>query len=312
MTPNSSFSTILPALQLAWDSTSLGALKTCPRFYELSILRGWTSRRESVHLTFGIHMHVAKETYDKAKAEGAAHDTAVCRAVHRAMLDTWDATLQRPWASEDKNKNRETLLRTIVWYFEDYKDDPIQTIILANGKPAVELSFAFDTQYRTQDGETFSLCGHLDRLGALGDKTYVCDVKTTKHGVDDRFFSGFAPDNQFSMYSLAAKVAYGLPTQGVIVDGVQVAITFSRTARQPSPRTNDQLEEFYRDAGVWMATAETYARANYWPMNEKSCSNYGGCQFRRVCAHSPAIREKWLAADFVKRVWDPLKARGDI
>ncbi len=313
LAPNSSFSTSIPALQIAWDSTSLGALKECPRKYYYTIVCGWTSLFQNVHLTFGIHMHTAKETFDRARAGGASHDEAVCAAVRRILIDTWDSKLNRPWTSNDKNKNRETLLRTIVWYFEDYKNDSIETLILANGKPAVELSFSFETTYRSIDANRpYLLCGHMDRLGSLGGKNYVCDVKTSKHTVDDKFFAGFSPDNQFSLYSFAAKVGFAIPVEGVIVDGIQVAITFSRTARAPSPRSEGQLAEWYEGLEYWLKQAEMYAAAGQWPQNEKSCGNYGGCQFRRVCSHSPSVRDQWLKADFVKRVWDPLQARGDI
>ena len=34
------------ALQTLWDSVSLGALKTCPRYYELSIVRAMQAKAE--------------------------------------------------------------------------------------------------------------------------------------------------------------------------------------------------------------------------------------------------------------------------
>ena len=64
---NSSFSTRLPGFQLAIDSTSLGEFKLCPRRYYYSILRGLGPRGGSVHLTFGIWMHTAREKYEVAK-----------------------------------------------------------------------------------------------------------------------------------------------------------------------------------------------------------------------------------------------------
>jgi hypothetical protein len=54
-------------IQYAWDSTSLGWLKTCPRLYQYSMLEGWRSRGESVHLKFGQLYHSGLELYDKAR-----------------------------------------------------------------------------------------------------------------------------------------------------------------------------------------------------------------------------------------------------
>ena len=61
-------------LQYAWDATSLTALKTCPRKYQLSILEGWRSRGEALPLTFGSAIHKAMEHFHKRKAAGAEHD----------------------------------------------------------------------------------------------------------------------------------------------------------------------------------------------------------------------------------------------
>lgn len=310
---NSSFSTVLPTLQLAWDSTSLGALKTCPRFYQYSIVEGWQPRHISVHLTFGLHYHAALERYDHAKASGLSHEESEIKAIRYLLEVTWDKEKQRPWCSDDPNKNRFTLVRSVVWFLEQFKEESLKTVILANGKPAVELSFRFDSGVLTNStGETFLLCGHLDRLVEFQDKFFVADRKTSKSTLTQDFFDKFSPDNQFSLYTLAGHVVYSLPIEGLIVDGAQIAVTFSRFARGFSPRTKEQTEEWFKDFQFWVAQAEVYAKAEYWPMNDKACGNYGGCQYRGICSKSPKVRERWLQADFTKRVWDPLITRGDV
>jgi hypothetical protein len=310
---NSSFSAQLPTLQLAWDSTSLGAFKSCPRLYQYSILLGYTSRHLNVHLAFGLWTHSAREVYDHARAQGKSHDEGVTLAVRKAMELSWDRELRRPWASDDKNKNRWTLIRTLVWFLDQFENDPIQTIILANGKPAVELSFRFHTHYQARaTGETYLYCGHLDRVGTLGESNYIVDIKTSKHTIDQGFFAKYTPDNQFTGYTLGAKVALSIPVKGLIVDAAQVAVTFSRFERGLVERTPDQVEEWYNDLGHWLRLAEVYAEKGYWPQNDKACQNYGGCAFQGICSKSPTVRDKWLNASFAKRVWDPLQVRGDI
>ena len=138
---NTAFSPQLPALQLAWDSTSLGVLKECPRKYELSIVRGWRSRAAAVDLEFGILIHSARERYYHAKARGEDHDTAQRKTLGWLLEATWNAELNRPWAG-DQYKNRFTLARSFVWYTEQWgQNDPLEQVMLANGKPAVEVSF---------------------------------------------------------------------------------------------------------------------------------------------------------------------------
>src|SRR5260370_26727814 len=91
-------------------------------------------------------------------------------------------------------KNRRTLLQLCVDYFDFFKDDPAQTFILENGKPAVELSFKFELDWGPQHKQTFHgdkfidkkmevgqpylLCGHLDRVVTFSDHLFVLDHKT--------------------------------------------------------------------------------------------------------------------------------------
>jgi hypothetical protein len=315
---NSAFSTELPTWQLAWDSTSIGLLKECPRKYQLTMgsatTPGWSPRAESVHLRFGTEVHAARQVYDLARSHGRSHDDALDIAVDHALRSTYDYDRNRPWFSDHKEKNRFTLLRTIVWYLDEYgPNDPLQTVTLTNGKPAVELSFRMQTDLRI-GGEPITLCGHMDRLvtASFDQRTYIADIKTTGSTLGTDYFSRFSPDNQFSLYSFAAKVVYSQPVAGLIVDAAQVAVTFSRFQRGLVPRHPAQLDEWYKDLEVWLEQAYSFARKDHWPMNDKSCNNYGGCPFRGICGHVPSVRDEWLRASFAHRVWDPLRARGDV
>lgn len=312
---NSAFHPDIPGLQIAWDSTSIGAFKTCPRKYQLSIIEGWNPRSLSVHLVFGQHYHKALERYDHSRSAGRDHEQSTIDAVRQALSDSWEILPDgrgRPWMSDDPLKNRETLVRTVVWYLEEFADDSAKTIQLANGKPAVELSFRFETDYFLSDGTPFLLCGHLDRLAELGDDTYVFDRKTTKNTLSESFFEGFSPNNQFSLYTLAAQVVYNTNVAGLYVDGAQIAVGFSRFQRAMSPRHHSQIEEWYKDFGLMLQLAQFYAAQQYWPMNDTACGNYGGCQFRGICSKVPGVREAYLKGSFTRRVWDPLFVRGDI
>lgn len=318
---NSSFSLLAPNLQIYWDSTSLGLLKECPKKYYYTmiagakdgLMQGYVPRQESVHLTFGILLHGALERYHHARASGKGYDEGVRLAVRWCLSETWNPELKRGWASDDKNKNRPNLIRTVVWYLTQFREDPLKTIILANGRPAVEMSFRFETTYKAhQTGEPFMLCGHLDRLAELESHNYIMDIKSTKYTLDEEFFDKFSPDNQFSTYHLATKVAWAVPIHGLVVDGAQIAVTFSRFLRGTVNRSETQLDEWYRDLGFYLTAAQMFAQRNHWPMNDKSCGNYGGCPFRKICSKAPSVRGEWLEAGYVKRPWDPLQVRGDI
>lgn len=314
---NSSFSVKIEKLQIGWDSTSLSMLKECARKYKYGIIDGWTPRDQSVHLIFGIAYHKALEHYEHARSRGEDWQAGVRAAVKFCLQTTWDYNLKRPWTSDDKNKNRFTLVRTVVWYLCQFKNDMLETIILANGKPAVELSFRFTTDLTAPDGQPYLLCGHLDRLANYSVNTaagiWVNDHKTTKSAIESEdYFDRYSPDNQMSMYSFAGKIVYGIPVKGVIVNAAQVLVTLSRFRRGFANRTDSTLNEWYNDTKHWIELAAEYAVHDYWPMNDKSCGLYGGCPFRTICGRAPEVREQWLVAGFKKRQWDPLQVRGDI
>src|SRR5579864_8609451 len=203
---NSSFSTLTPHLQLAWDSTSLDALERCPRYYQHSIIEGHGLVDSNAHLKFGTIFHSATELYSHERAQGSDHDSALLVAIRHTLAETWDFAMRRPWASDVPTKTRDSLLRTVIWYLDKFRDDPLQTYILANGKAAVELSFRFDSGIRTSNDEPILLCGHIDKVVLWNDEILVSDKKTTGRDLDDNYFREYTPSNQVSLYSIAGIV----------------------------------------------------------------------------------------------------------
>jgi len=307
----SPFSPALPHFQTAWDSTSLGALKDCPRKYKLSILDKWSPKSKSHHLTFGGLYASGVERYAHLLASGLPHDAAVLGVV-RWVLEASGSRDESggwvPWDSKDTVKNRYTLARTLVWNFEDRQHSPFKQLILANGKPAVELSFNFPAF--EVDGETISLCGHMDQLIELDGKPWVLDDKTTGSALTASYFARYTPENQMSLYSIAGKIILDRPVAGVLVRAAQIGVNFARFATAQVPRPPAILAEWMEDTRAWITLAKRFAEANHWPGNDKHCTM---CDFRKVCAVSPSHRAAWLKEDFEKReAWNPLKVRGDI
>ena len=69
-------------------------------------------------------------------------------------------------------------------------------------------------------------------------------------------------------------------------------------------------QEFLTDFALTVDQAESYADKRYWPMNDKSCHNYGGCIFREICSKSPGVRENFLQGSFKHDfAWDPTVTR---
>lgn len=308
-TAPSPFSPTLPTFQTHWDSTSLGALKNCARLYKFSILDQWSAKNKSHHLTFGGLYASGVERYAHLRAKGLPHDAAVLgvvRWVLEASGSRGPSGEWLPWNSNDTTKNRYTLVRTLVWNFEEHLNSPFKPVILANGRPAVELSFNFPAF--ELDGETISLAGHMDQIVDLDGKLFVLDDKTTGSALSASYFHRYTPDNQMSLYSIAGKVILGRPIAGVLVRAAQIGVNFARFATAQVTRPPAVLDEWMADFRAWVRLAKTHALANHWPGNDKHCVM---CDFRRVCAVSPSHREAWLKEDFEKRVWNPLIPRGE-
>lgn len=309
------FSTAIPQLPIAWDSVMLGLLKECPRKFQYTILEGWQSSGFAAHLEFGIAYHKALETYDRDRCEGVDHDNAVVAAVQFCLeygyrdadnrFYPYDARFTREPA-----KTRDTLLRSIVWYLEHFKSDSAKTVRLRTGQPAVELSFKLATDLNTPDGSPFLLCGHLDRVVEVDGHYWISDRKTTKSQITSRYWSQFNPNNQMSLYYAAGQAVLREPVKGIIIDAVQIGATFSVFARQMFTRTPGMQEEWLHDTYSWIGRAIEYATDNYWPMNDKSCGNFGGCPFQPICSKDPKVRESFLKHEgYHKRQWNPLISR---
>lgn len=311
------FSEENPELQIAWDSTSLGCLKTCAYLYYLRIIQGWTPRNQSIHLTFGLYFHEGIEHYAAELFRTGDFDTAVEYMV-KTMLertgeridDVWFPWVPDPLDKAVKLKNRFTLIRALVWYTEHFKDDALSIVALENGKPATELSFRITLPIHAPTGEDHILCGHLDLLAQAKNGSYwVLDHKTTKSALSSYFWNQFTPNNQMSLYTFAGQVVLDKPISGVIVNGVQLAVNFARFARQEAHRTTDQIDDWYEDMLHYIELANSYAEKKFYPQNDTVCTMYGGCDFQDICAKSAKVREQFLKANFVQDFWDPLEIR---
>lgn len=293
-------------IQFAWDSTSIGWFKTCPRKYYFHMIEGWSHKVAPPPLAFGIYIHRLFQTWHQLLASGMERADAVLRCVKLAGL------LGEKLPKGDTARGKEQLVRAFVWYVEQFWDDAAKTVILANGKPAVEYSFTFPLF--EHNGQQIYLCGHIDRFAEWQGKVLACDYKSTKYALDQRFTSKFKPNNQFATYTSVAHIiaaeSHDLPsTDGIMLDGIQLGVNFNRYQRQIIPFSLEEIDEHIAGLQFWITRARECAEQEYFPANEESCGNYGGCEFREICAKSPARRNDYLRGHFVKKIWDPLRSR---
>jgi hypothetical protein len=255
--------------------------------------------------------------HDYARVKYVQHKDDAEKVLVYRRLGWWDP---EEFLSDDKkaknNKTIPTLFRTVIWYLDQFGEkDPAKTLRLANGKPAVELSFRFDTGIEVA-GIPILYSGHMDRVVEFGGQNYVLDRKTTGTTINGAssfgYFAQFNPNNQMTGYCLAAQIGLNVPAKGVIIDAAQIAKGFSRFERHITPRTEEQMAEWLQGLQMNVRLARIFAEQDFYPMNETACDHYGGCEFREVCKRSPSVRQAFLNTDFTRQFWDPLDSRGEI
>lgn len=294
-------------LQFAWDATSISLASECLRKYQYKMIDGYRPKFKSVHLLFGGFYATALEHFYKARALGLSINDATYQVVHETLISTWDFETDQPVDFNHNLKTRINLIRSIIWYIEEFGDEAATgmfTYHLKNGTPAVELSFSFEAD----DGILFT--GHLDRVAEMGGDRYILDQKTTVTTISASYFEQFSPNNQISLYTLAGKLILDTPISGMIIDAAQIAVGFTRFERGFIHRTAEVLEEWKGNALYTIAQARSATALNFFPMNLASCGNYGGCEFRSICRLAKSQRASYLAADFSRtELWDPLEVR---
>lgn len=323
-------------VQFAWDSTSLGYLKTCPRLYQYIMIEGYSPKEDSVHLRFGQEYHKALEDYDRLRFAGVDRDEAIRTVIAELLVRVVDWHPD-PSTKAGRYKSVDNLVSLVIDYLDHYKDDPAETYELKDGVPAVELSFRFELDWGPNSlaalrlehpvdipfsqsqadliSQPYLLSGHLDRVVKFGDDLFVMDRKTTTTTLGEYYFDQFEPNNQMTLYTLASQIVLASPIRGVIIDGAQILLEKPHSFKRGFTfRTPDQVNEWANDLRYWLSLAEQYANADYWPMNDTACDKFGGCKFRGICSKSPQVRDQFLKSGFTKldpeHRWNPLKPRG--
>jgi hypothetical protein len=298
-------------IQYAWDSTSLGWAKTCPRLYYYNMVCGYRPKEESIHLRFGQEYHKSLEQYDHLRAEGTGHQSAQVSVVRNLLKRLVDYPEPRPDAKASiLKKGRHNLIQAVIGYLDEFQNDPAQTHMKLDGKPAVELSFRFELDFG--DDRPYMLCGHLDRIVNFNGDLFVMDRKTTSSTISSSYYwDQFHQNNQMTLYTIAGQIIMRSPIKGVIIDAVQLTTSEGpKYNRGFTFRTQDRIDEWMDDLKIHLHNFADYADAGYWPQNDTACDKFGGCQYRDVCSKSPNVRHHFLSSDFTQEdPWNPLAVR---
>lgn len=308
-------------IQFAWDSVSLSAMLTCPQQYKYRIIDGLVPKTPSyaIALIFGILFHKGLEYYHQARMVGD-HDEALHQAVKCLLANPATATLpsdddideMKEKTDEDddgitlrnsKIRTRYHLFRSVVWYLEHYKDDPLKTLV--GNSPMVELSFRIPLPIGIADVGMI-LCGHIDRVVEFNGFNYVTDYKTTK-SLTRQYFDMFDLSHQMTGYSTAGKIILDQPVKGIFIDGVALQVGQVKFARHLTHRTAGQEREYFDLLDYVGQQAIRHARTGNYPLNTAGCYF---CEFKNICKQAPEYRQAYIRQNYHSLPgWNPLENR---
>ena len=239
-------------------------------------------------------MHTGLETYDRDVALGMDTLEATANGMKAAAISSQELLGQ----STDNRRTLHTLMRALAKYGQHWENDPIKTSIHpVTGKPAVEIRFEVPIP-----GTRYRMSGRIDRLGDEDGQVCIVEHKTTVAALDERYWRTFSPNTQVYGYVWALRDILGIDIHSVVIDAITSGVGYTRFARQTFYITEEQTQEWIKEAVYWMDRTREAHNTGFFPRNLSSCGNYGGCKFRGVCLRSPGtIRNEWLSDVYVKR-----------
>lgn len=216
-------------------------------------------------------------------------------------------TTSRQYVPDNAKKNRVSLLRALTWWMLDQPEDlenGVHPYVFPDGTIAVEHSFTIPIPRTTSSGTQYTLSGHLDEINEFGFNHYIGDNKTTGQPVQ-KAAEGYSPHYQIDTYDLVGSIIWPDLIDGVMIDVAQLTTDGAKFGRTFFRKTEGLREEHWQTLDYWIGQAESFALANYWPMNKASCWN---CPLKAICSTDPDQRHNFLK-DLPRREWNPLIPR---
>lgn len=301
-----------PTYQHAWNAHSIDPLMSCPYRYYLAVRQGW--RKPSMVLETGRLIHLGLEHWDRWWLSQGGKFTdptpgiyAALRVVIKEMYS--DPKQAEKWARfshKDHNRTPWSILRTIIWYIEEYQHSNVEPMNLPDGTAGVEVAFDIPLGITAPDGEEYRTRGSIDGIVAF-DGTWGRERKHTVNSLGKRYFDRFDPAVQTDLYGLVLSAMLGdfMPIKGLFLEAIQLGVTFSRVMRYQLRRTPAHRAAFLKSVIWHIRGAEKMAEdeaagvplIEAWPQRFSACFL---CDFRPICTKDPSKHLTFLRADYIQ------------
>jgi hypothetical protein len=132
---------------------------------------------------------------------------------------------------------------------------------------------------------------------------FVLDDKTAT-SLGQHWVKSWTHRSQFTGYCWAAH-QYGHPVAGAVARGIAILKTKFNHAQSIQYRAAWEIERWRLQTVRDIRRILQLYNEGFFDYNlDDSCSSYGGCPFTDACKSNHP--ERFLEAQFVKRVWNPL------
>ena len=296
---------IRPMFPHALDSTTLSTFRACPQKFFRQYIEHWKAKETSVHLVaggaFASGIEAARNSF---YVEGESANSAEGAGL-QALIQHY-GNFECP---SDSPKSLDRMCGALEFYFAQYPlgNDGAEPITLASGRRGIEFSFAEPLAIKHPvTGDPILYTGRSDMIAHRAGGVWVYDEKTTS-SLGLTWSRQWEMRSQFTGYCWAA-ARQGLKPTGAIVRGVSILKTKYDTLEVPTYRTEYEIARWETQVLHDIQAMIRMWEAGYWDYNlDGACTDYGGCQFTRVCKSSDP--ETWLPMYFAKKIWDPLLKR---
>lgn len=285
------------------DSSLMGNFKSCPQKFFKQDIQHWKPKQPSVHLraggAFAAGIEAARDCF---YVQELSSEDSVANGLQKLIEFYGDFE-----CPPDSAKSLERTAGALEFYFDHYPlNHESPPITLPSGKKGIEFSFVHPLSIvHPETGNPLLYSGRMDALLNYAGGVFLCDEKTAT-SLGPTWSRQWDLRAQFTGYAWGCRES-GIKVDGAIVRGVSILKTKYDTQEAISYRPDWQIDRWHEELGEWIDDMLRMWRAGKWRHNlDHACAEYGGCQFRQICATRPEEATSWYETYFERRHWDPV------
>lgn len=299
---------IVPACEFPHvvDNTMISGFRRCEMAGYYHGIRRIVKHEESTHLVAGGAFAKGLEITRKCYFDGGfpLEDSLEQGAI--ALIKQYGGHEPHP---KVKVKSCQNMVAALYYYFHAFPiDKQLVPLRLANGKHAVEFSFAIPTGVKHPvTGDPILYAGRFDMIGMHETGIiYVVDEKTSTQ-LGDQWLARWRMSNQMTGYIWAARES-GIDVKGAWIRGLGMLSSSFTSANVPTLRPQWRIEAWHRNLTLTLYKMISAWKHGVYQQNlDNACSAYGGCSYVDLCEVQEP--ERWIPINYHPNTWSPLNSR---